>query len=329
MSNVIANHTSSASVIALDPRSRVKSYLAETMTAALVKRVLRKQDALESIGRERSTAASARYEKGQAIIGVRQKIQQQIAEVESTFERLGVSPNEKERAHVQLLKERVQELNAELAEIRGHKEPSTLNEELTLEWLSTLNGSYHDAAVSLPKGKDPEDAREKALNTMRSLEGERIATLKSPLPPDTAFEPIRLAVETAAEEGRPRWESAARLVSIGRDPKLQRQGLFELPTLPYETGQRTIEVNNGVGLLLWLHKDAVLEKIRAEMNAFYKGKTPLSRTDRDAKLAEIDAAILAAGRVEEAAIEALEARGARILRRHDADLHAVFGIERA
>ena len=124
-------------------------------------------------------------------------------------------------------------------------------------------------------------------------------------------------------------ESAARLVSIGRDSNLLRQGLFELPTLPYETGERTIEVNDGVGLLLWLRKDAVLEKIRAEMNAFYKGKTPLSRTDRDAKLAEIDAAILAAGRVEEAAIEALEARGARILRRHDADLHAVFAIERA
>ncbi|GLI93667.1 hypothetical protein [Methylocystis echinoides] len=80
-------------------------------------------------------------------------------------------------------------------------------------------------------------------------------------------------------------------------------------------------------LLAWLHRDTIIQRICAEIDAVADDRSALDPAQRAKKLAQADAAILLAEREEEAAICEALSRGFLIDRREDADPRAIVGIE--
>ena len=73
-------------------------------------------------------------------------------------------------------------------------------------------------------------------------------------------------------------------------------------------------VRDSFGLLIWAHADTIIAKLDAEIERIGDDAAALSREDQAARIAEVQAKLLAAQRQQEAIVETLEATGQQVTR---------------
>ncbi len=157
--------------------------------------------------------------------------------------------------------------------------------------------------------REVEDVRNELLGLADHLY--RVETAPQPLA--VVREAIVREIDEIANRGRPTLSLTAREVSPLR---LDRA----LGVVNSERGPRIAET------LIWLLRDEAVSKAMTLVGDV-EPEGALSDAERDAALERLAAEILAAGRREEAAIEAAAEAGTVIFRRSDADPRAVLGIE--
>jgi hypothetical protein len=80
---------------------------------------------------------------------------------------------------------------------------------------------------------------------------------------------------------------------------------------------------------MWLHRDAIIEKIETAIDALADDAHALTAEQRCDQLAEIDRERLTVERAEEHCFTEAVAAGANIIRRPTADARAVLGLSSA
>ena len=81
-----------------------------------------------------------------------------------------------------------------------------------------------------------------------------------------------------------------------------------------------------LALFTWLHRDALLARLEAEVDELSDDEGALTEAERAEREAGLLAAILACERAEEAIISLAEAQGTEIARRERADPRAILGL---
>ncbi|CUX08637.1 hypothetical protein [Agrobacterium deltaense] len=170
-----------------------------------------------------------------------------------------------------------------------------------------------DAAPVKLTAKDHRREVEEARNELSDLTDQLYRVESAPQPLSVIREAIAREIDEIADRGRPRLSFTAREVSPLR---LDRA----LGIVNSERGPRIAET------IIWLLRDEAVAKAVTLIGSV-EPEGAMSDTERDAALERLAAEILAAGRREEAAIEAAAEVGMVIFRRSDADPRAVLGIE--
>jgi hypothetical protein len=92
------------------------------------------------------------------------------------------------------------------------------------------------------------------------------------------------------------------------------------------TGFASHQAHDVLGLLAYLFKDQLLEKLSAEVDELADDAGALTPEERAEREAELRAELLAAERLEERLIEIAAAEGRDVMRRPSADARAILGI---
>jgi hypothetical protein len=79
-------------------------------------------------------------------------------------------------------------------------------------------------------------------------------------------------------------------------------------------------------LLFWLHREALIQKIEAQIDEISDDQNALTAEQRNAQISEIDRDRLAIQREEEFWVSSAIDDGTNILRRPEADPRAVLGL---
>jgi hypothetical protein len=190
------------------------------------------------------------------------------------------------------------------------------------DWLRKHNSRVafvpFDAAATpeLRKGESVQDAVARVRGEVAALRAERERIASAPLPSSEVKAAARAEVERMAEAAVPRVAHGF----VGRPiiwPKASRHT---------HTGEHdTAEFFDARALVFWAHKDAILARLNAEIDAAADDGAAVSTERRKAEAVRLSAAILAAEREEEALIEAAPP-GLLIQRRPDHDPRAILGL---
>ncbi|KRR26479.1 hypothetical protein CQ14_03050 [Bradyrhizobium lablabi] len=175
---------------------------------------------------------------------------------------------------------------------------------------------YEGAAPRLQDGETAIDALERAGRRSRALQADRTEVLSAPLP-------SALVKQIALAELKARAEAAAPDVFA----LIEQGGQIEFPTIRMATeqygAQQPVHVFgiDPIGTLAWLFPKEFQTAIGREIDAASDDAAALSPEQRKAKVAQIDADILASAR-DEARFATL----AGVLPREDCDPRAVLGL---
>jgi hypothetical protein len=179
---------------------------------------------------------------------------------------------------------------------------------------------FHPVLKVEIKGKLP-DAIEAERKKLAELHAERAEVISAP---QTSSEAKRLAsqwVEQLASDGAP--IVAPLIEDRSSDVIVGTKISSGLSPLGVHAG---VEVPDAIGLLAWLLKDQLTRALHKEIDKVADDKAALSDEDQRSRLAELDAAILACERGEEAMVgQALE-QGLDLLPRGDSDPRAILGL---
>lgn len=170
----------------------------------------------------------------------------------------------------------------------------------------------------IQKGETLAAALERTRTGIKALRETLAETQAAGLPPKELKARARAHVEWLAEQGRPRIEEGKEGVSIlwpGLGP--ERSTTFE-PNNPAQSP---------AAFLAWLDPKLLIARLEAEIDALPRDGLTLNPKDKAAQVADLEAAILAAERAEEALIAVAIAAGFNVTRRPDADARAVLGVE--
>ena len=189
---------------------------------------------------------------------------------------------------------------------------------------NNLGSTYGDAPPPVVKVVSTKFAAqiEQARRAVSELVAERDATRTAPAADGELRRGIEAAVADMATRGRP-------LLARGAD------GIINWPTHRAEVftmggGVGGTTVPDAIAALAWFSPDTMTEKLYAEAVEQRRatGQPPgLPRAARTEALIRLEAQILAAERMEEATIVALEASGFPVVRRPEADVRAVLGFD--
>ena len=162
------------------------------------------------------------------------------------------------------------------------------------------------------------DAARFVREKIEQLDAEAHAVSTAPLTVANAKKAARAEIEALAEVGRPDCAPLVRGYSMKWSSKTATQVNGSIPVV----------VDDARAVLAWLHKDAMIAAVEAEVEAAAKvdGRKGYTDEKRAAELERIATEKLSAEREEEALIEAIEKEGGRFDRRPDADPRAVLGL---
>jgi hypothetical protein len=183
----------------------------------------------------------------------------------------------------------------------------------------------HDtlAPPQLRKGETWPAAIGVIRQTITALRADLGETASAPLPSGLVKARLRSEITALAERGKP---FVAPCIEAGR-PLVFRSNPAPVSVASANGGALgTATVDDSVGLVCWLFRDVLVAKVEAEVDAAADDKhamTPEQRVQRERDLA---GQILAAERLEEAAIEAAAADGIELQRRGDADPRAMLQL---
>jgi hypothetical protein len=246
--------------------------------------------------------------------------------------REGAQHTSEDQAAISKTKTKIAKMQRRIAEmVETSKLPPNLPLEPITRFILEAKRPFTDARVEvkLKSGENPRKALEEARGNHVALIEQRNEIEKTLLPLERAVARAVADIEQAAARGKPKFEPCTRLVRTDAgwtDEVRLEQGLLEFPTEPFETGARTVEIGDGVGLVAWLMKDQLVARVRNELTALYKGKESMPLADREARLGEIDAAIFNEELREEAFVELCEQAGLTVYRRPRANIAAILGV---
>jgi hypothetical protein len=187
-----------------------------------------------------------------------------------------------------------------------------------------------DADPIEPTGELPPLAVERMRQRRRELLADLREVETAPLPSALLKEGVRQEIEKLAERGRVNFH---RMIDTG-NPALQFPKLSTAVEIrgfvpgvegtPWIVAQGHVPVPDANAFTVWLHKDAVLKKAMAEIDAAANDAEALSPEEQAARVADIEAEILATERVEEAFTELA---GGEVVRRADLNPRAFLSIQ--
>ncbi|MGO7030640.1 hypothetical protein ACCS91_27255 [Rhizobium ruizarguesonis] len=239
---------------------------------------------------------------------------------------------------VDKLNERRGEKHKKLMEAQGRRDALGVRrngQSRLLTRIETYIRSLRSSVIQVPSSsiKVPSNDRllpeiDKQRNEIATLFADRHETLSKATPSVEIKARARAEIEELARRGRPNVTS---MVNHGPnegviwpDYKTIARGSGIAVVLPGDTGHtRRVDAPH-LPLLAWLFKDRMLEAIEAEIDANSEDEHALSVEQRVKKLAEIDARILAAERVD---VALTRQAGGAIDYREDTDPRAFLGIE--
>ena len=152
------------------------------------------------------------------------------------------------------------------------------------------------------------------------LDADAHAVKTAPMMAIEAKEAARRHVAELADKSRPdvRW-----LVEFGRQIEWPRGNLRDIGG----AGAVAVAMPDARGLMAWLHPEAMVAALEAEIDAVADDGQAIGADEREARLAQIAAEKLQAERREEATIMAASAAGTTLERRPDADPRAVLAVQ--
>lgn len=225
--------------------------------------------------------------------------------------------------------------NVEIKKLEKEGMPANLPLNAAVSFAVDYMAGPRDKFVSAPtevklKGQTLTVALSVARDKIAQIDGQRKTVLAAPLP-ETDVEK-RFREDVSRHALAPDGSGAARIrtTPFGLRSSHDVQGHVRWPTARIShDGGGVSEVDEGLRVLCWLDPEKVVARLMADLKASYKGKTPLSVEQREAKLAELDALRLETEREEEAIVRLLEDGGVTVYRRPKASIEAVLQIRRA
>ena len=194
------------------------------------------------------------------------------------------------------------------------------------EGLSGFSGAitlYKGPSPSPQKREAPVEAVERCRRRYRELEADRHRIMCSPWHAAGAKLRARAEIEKLAERGRP---SVLPLIETAEETIAWRERLFS--DVHMGNGQLVTAVGDpqALPLLFWLHKEALIQRIEAEIDAVSDDGAALTAQDRKKQLETIDRDRLALQREEDHWVSVAIEAGVAVLRRPEADPRAVLGL---
>ena len=183
----------------------------------------------------------------------------------------------------------------------------------------------HDAPpVKLLKGQSPNSAVEACRARIERLRQDLNMVKSAPITTARAKEIARNQIMAFAERGRPDVTS-----TINHGEPVSWPSVEQTPLTVYGSKDRIVVYpngNDGSAMLAWVHRDALIARIEAEIDAESDDSKALTDEDRCERMTSIRSQILATEREEEAHITAALDAMSGIVRRRDADPRAVLGL---
>lgn len=305
--------------------------VADRIEAMLPDFALEKVRRLEEISSERSGFYSSLLAKIVKLQGQRSEWQSLISRTELAIEREGMPKTTETVAQIAKWNRRITKTSEEIKKLSAQQklEP-TLPPHIVFEALQELplGTKLVDARVSPKIGKS-ESIMEKisaSRNSIGRLISQRGAIRNALLPKDIALHRATTDIKLEAAKAAPDFSPNARLVRPALTSR-PRQGKTAWPTFVFDTGTKVVEVEDAAATLKYLMRDALIAAATESISKLYENNPlVIPEAEREARMAEIDAQILAEARVEEARIEIAEAKGLKVLRRKDAPPFAVLGV---
>lgn len=169
---------------------------------------------------------------------------------------------------------------------------------------------------------------EKIREDIAELRAERHAITSAAYPSIEAKARVRAEIEMLAERGKPRVTQLidhGPMAGVGWPDLVAKASIHGMATWIPGDEARTSQDLPGAHLALtaWLHKDALLAALEVEIDAVAEDSAALSTETRAAKLAEVNARILDAERIECALIGTA---GGSVDFRSDTDPRAALGV---
>ncbi len=215
------------------------------------------------------------------------------------------------------------------------------NEVRTAAW-RTAGGTLHAVETWLRDGRPPATALEEFDGPELKLKAESIADAierlrrrgrelkadihriqSAPFPSSYAKAQMRAQIEALAMLGAP---DVADLIEHARKIVFQTQ---RLQSSVYNTEKPAIafaEVSDAVALLAWLHRDAMIKRLDAEIDAEADDAAALTHEQRQQREAEVIGDILVVERDEAALVWSAMAQGLPVEHRADINPVALLGV---
>ncbi|ARN81833.1 hypothetical protein [Methylocystis bryophila] len=168
-------------------------------------------------------------------------------------------------------------------------------------------------APPLAPGESHADAIDAARAEVFAIRGKLQDIDFAPYPSDWCKQRARAQIDALAERGR-----------VNVSPSVDTGAPAIFPGLSFREVDK--EIPDGLALVAWLHRDALIARVEREIDENSDDRSALDPGQRKSLRAELEAALLAAERIEEAAIVAAEAAGVLIVRRADADIRSFLEI---
>jgi|SRR5579871_400682 len=224
---------------------------------------------------------------------------------------------------------------AKLLEQEHALRAETLPPDLPLETLDEFlrrnkHQRFDDAPsieIKLAKGVSLQTALQNSRERLSDIRRESGKVSYALLPMELTFAKAVADFDAAAKVRGPDLSRVCRLESIltGRDGPV-RQGTLQLPVIKMETGASLIDVFDAAGFMSWLFRDAIIARLRSDLEAMYDGAFVLSAEGRAKRLAELESEYLIEERREEQLVRLCEDAGIDVQRRPLANPLAVLAI---
>lgn len=175
-----------------------------------------------------------------------------------------------------------------------------------------------DGKLPKPNGSDPQKAVSQLRQRLADLQTERWELSSALYPMTDALSVMRAEITRLAALGRP---DVGPCLAAKQPPIWPMARVLDIAGLPTLT-----QFGDGLALLCWLHKDALIDRLSQEITALADDRSALTDHQRKSRDAEIAAEILRLEREEEALVEAAQNNSILIQRRSDCSPVAVLAL---
>lgn len=184
--------------------------------------------------------------------------------------------------------------------------------------LQMFNGSIKKPAGDLIGGV------ERCRERIKELQAQLAKAEAAPIPSAEAKKRMQEQIAGIAISGQP---DVFGLIESGQSVDFPRTSLYSnVTTTDGHTGRATGNAFDALAFLCWAFQDQIVKAIGAEIDRRSNDTEALSTEQRQHSVTQLKAEILAIERQEEAVITAASERGAKIIRRVEADPRAVLGL---